>query len=105
MKAMVDGHEDVVKQMKPMAGNQTAMNTGSGLSSSGATGSPTAGGLATASGSTASGSTGSATASGAVGTSGAGASSVAAYAAKTLPTVQHHLEQAKQLEKTAGKDK
>jgi predicted outer membrane protein len=92
MKAMVDGHQEVVREVRPVAG---------------ASASRTAGGSSTAGSAGTSGSTGtSGTAAGAAtsaGASGTGGASAKEYAAKTLPTIEHHLQQAKQIEQAVGK--
>jgi putative membrane protein len=83
MKAMVDGHQEVVREVRPIAGRAAAM-AGSGSSATGSTG--TAG---------TTGTTGT--------TGGTGTASAQGYAAKTLPIVQHHLQQAQQIEQSIGK--
>ena len=84
MTAMVTSHRETVQQVRPMAG--------------------------------ATGTTGKATASGTAGTSGGGTASGGAssggtvqdpkqYAAKTLPIIQQHLQQAQQIQKSLTKSK
>ena len=94
LKAMVDGHEKDVRELKKKAGKQMASNTPSDRPVPDAT-------------------TGSsdpqrtATAAETAGTSGTHDDSnadqaVAAWAAKTLPTVEQHLQRARELQKTAS---
>jgi putative membrane protein len=120
MKAMVDAHREAAAMLGPMAGIQSAQGESGGAgdagstgvppgtsSSTGTTGSQSAGSQATGtSGSGASTSTSAnsgAAQSGAqsVGTSGAGAGAATTpeqYAAKTLASVNLHLQQAQQLQ-------
>jgi len=112
MAAMVDGHKEVVKETQSIAGGKSSTaassSTGTGTataSGSGATGSGT---TASGSGTTGSGTTGSSAGGSAVGTSGSGSSSgaqqsVMQYASKTLPIVQHHLQQAQTVRQTTTK--
>jgi putative membrane protein len=85
MEAMVDAHKDVAKMLEKgvkLGGeNQSASTATAGTSGTGST--PTATGT---SGTTASAS--------------AGASDVSAWASKTLPGVQSHLQQAQQIERS-----
>jgi predicted outer membrane protein len=106
MKTMVDAHEDVASQTQKVAKRG---GTSSGMSASSAT----SGGSAAGTTGAATGTTGSTTAatagtSGAAGSPGGAASAVTPtttleYATVTLPIVQHHLQQARQLEKTVDK--
>jgi putative membrane protein len=89
MKAMVDAHEDVVKDTRPVAGAAAAARGGTTTSTDTGTTASTAG---------------SSSASGAVGTSGtAGAASVDQYAAQTLPVVEQHLQRAREIRQSVGK--
>jgi predicted outer membrane protein len=84
MEAMVDGHKDVAKMLKKKS--EAAQETASAASPNGAA----VGTSGTAPG-------------GATGTSGeehAGAGDVSQWAAATLPTVQSHLDHAKQIEES-----
>jgi len=109
MKAMVDAHKDAVKQTRPMVSNQNsrsqAGSAGTTTGTSGTRGSSSTGSTdaVSSAGGSDSSSSSSRSSSAEVGTSGAGAPSVGEYAAKALPIVEHHLEQAQQLEKTVGK--
>lgn len=91
MRAMVQGHQEVADHVKLVVSGST---TAGAPGASSTTGSATAGSSSTA-GSTAPGT--------AVGTTGTEPRTVEQYAAKTLPTVQQHLQQARQIE--SGLDK
>ena len=109
MDAMVDAHKDAEKLLSKRAGHDAArrepVNTGDTAmagDAAGATG--TSGSGTPAQAGDASGTTSGSATPGAVGTSGTSANDTASpsnvdeWAAATLPTVQHHLEQARTLE-------
>jgi predicted outer membrane protein len=81
MNAMVDGHEEVAKKLRAKAGDRLTSNTPASRETP-AAGAPR-GGDAKA---------------GEVGTSGKGEQALSEWAAKTLRTVEKHLERAKELQ-------
>jgi putative membrane protein len=106
MKAMVDGHEQVIRDAAPILGSTNGHSSRSGNDSAGTgAGSATAGG-ATAGGATAASGSGSAAGSATAAASQGradGDPAVADFAQKTLPVVQQHLQQARELERSLGK--
>jgi putative membrane protein len=110
MMAMVEGHEEVLNHLRMRAGNRVTANepfghdTAGAGTTSGSSGTQTSGnrsGSGTSSGATGTQASGSPATGGsqAVGTSGsAGDQALTAWAAKTMPTVQHHLDRARELQ-------
>jgi putative membrane protein len=102
MKVMVQAHQEATTQIAPLAGHQSSSDPAGGADT-GSTGSQATGtsGSSSATGSTSdAGSTsGGTSSSGSVGTAGSGSTrTVEQYAAKTLMSVNQHLQQARQLE-------
>jgi len=103
MQVMVQAHQDASKQIAPLAGHQSSSDP-AGSADTGSTGSQATGtsgsssaGSATSDAGASSGAARSSSRS--VGTAGAGApTTVEQYAAKTLLSVNQHLQQARQLE-------
>ena len=103
MDAMVQGHQEVVAKLTARSGDRaTSGSTGGDRAASGSTGSDRAGTTATGSSGGAS-STTAGTGSSSTQASAKGDQALTQWAQKTLPTVQQHLQRARELQQKVNK--